>query len=633
MSGPRARPAPLTEAERRVLALAHPPVRAMLPSFAFGLLSAVCAVALLATSAVLITRASLVEHILLLGAPIVMVRMFAIFRAVFRYLDRIAGHDASFRQLAALRVGLLDRLEPLAPAGLGRTRRGDLLASVVDDVDELQFLPLRVTQPLCVSLSVAALSVIGVAIVSPLAALVLGACLAAAFGVATAAQLAISGRADREVAPLRATLADRIHDTVSNLEVLRAYDALDEHLGLVREADERVRRALVRRSVGEGVVAGAIALFAGLATAGALLVGIDPAAQGALAPELLTLIALVPIALFEVFAAVPLAVAAWRRVRASAGRLAEVAPDAVPPEIPVERRDASGGVAHARERGGNGRGRRAADEGALRAVLRDVVEGDPVDAGASFAGGDDAGAVADRAPRTRASDGEPGERPAWAREPLGLSLRGFGVRWPGAAAPAIEGLDLEVPPGARLVVSGESGAGKTTLANALVRFLDHSGSYRFVPEDGEPLEVRDLPLGAVRRTVGLIEQRPHLFDESIRQNLLFARPHASDAELAEAIERVGLGAWMRRRGGLDAPVGERGALVSGGQAQRIALARALLADFGVLVLDEPTANVDPGRADRLVADLVAAAGDNTVVIISHTPIDDRLVTHRLRLGA
>ena len=165
----------------------------------------------------------------------------------------------------------------------------------------------------------------------------------------------------------------------------------------------------------------------------------------------------------------------------------------------------------------------------------------------------------------------------------------------------------------------------------LVRFLEFEGSYSLGGVD-----VRSLPLADVRRVVGLSEQIPYLFDESIRQNLLFARDDASDAELLGVLERVGLSEWVEGRGGLDARVGERGSLVSGGQAQRIALARALLADFPVLVLDEPTANVDADRADALLVDLLAASTDpdgrRAVVIISHLPVPDDLITSRLRLG-
>src|SRR5690606_10787620 len=136
--------------------------------------------------------------------------------------------------------------------------------------------------------------------------------------------------------------------------------------------------------------------------------------------------------------------------------------------------------------------------------------------------------------------------------------------------------------------------GKSTLALALVRLLEYAGSYRV-----SGIEARQLSPQQVRGVVGLIEQQPHLFDADIRQNLKFARDTANDDELLAVLERVGLGDWVRERGGLDARVGERGALVSGGQAQRIALARALLADFPVVILDEPTAGVDRELADRL----------------------------------
>jgi ATP-binding cassette subfamily C protein CydC len=182
-----------------------------------------------------------------------------------------------------------------------------------------------------------------------------------------------------------------------------------------------------------------------------------------------------------------------------------------------------------------------------------------------------------------------------------------------------------------VLVTGASGSGKTTLAHVLVRFLDYRGRYRIGGVDA-----RDLALDEVRRIVGLSEQVPYLFDESIRQNLLFAKEDASDEELMAVLSRVGLAEWVAERGGVDARVGERGALVSGGQAQRIALARALLADFPVLVLDEPTANVDADRAEALLRELLSAAADpagsRAVVLISHLPVPDELVTTRLRIG-
>jgi ATP-binding cassette subfamily C protein CydC len=212
-----------------------------------------------------------------------------------------------------------------------------------------------------------------------------------------------------------------------------------------------------------------------------------------------------------------------------------------------------------------------------------------------------------------------------------VELRGVQARWPVLASTdgdgadrgaALTGVDLVITPGERLLVRGGSGAGKTTLAHVLVRFLDYGGSYRL-----GGVEASTLDPAEVRAIVGLVEQRPWLFDEDVRQNLIFARDTASDDELLEVLERVGLREWVEERGGLDAKVGERGALVSGGQAQRLALARAMLARFPVLVLDEPTASVDAARADALLRDLTDAASrsGSSVVLISHAPVDPALV--------
>jgi ATP-binding cassette, subfamily C, bacterial CydC len=124
-----------------------------------------------------------------------------------------------------------------------------------------------------------------------------------------------------------------------------------------------------------------------------------------------------------------------------------------------------------------------------------------------------------------------------------------------------------------------------------------------------------------------------VFDQSVRQNLLFARDTATDDDLVAVLDRVGLGPWLAARGGLDEPVGERGVLLSGGQAHRLALARALLHEFPVLVLDEPTADIDPDLAAALLDDLVmtARAAGRSVVLVSHVPVAEHLVDRTIRM--
>lgn len=200
--------------------------------------------------------------------------------------------------------------------------------------------------------------------------------------------------------------------------------------------------------------------------------------------------------------------------------------------------------------------------------------------------------------------------------PYDLHLRAVTARWSPEGPPVLDGLDLDLPAAIRVAVVGDSGAGKSTLAAVLLRFLD--------PDTGSVtlsgVELRDLATDDVRRVVGLVADDAHVFGSSLRENLRLAQPDATDAALVAVLARVRLEEWFAGLpDGLDTWLGDGGALVSGGERRRIALARALLADQPVLVLDEPTEGLDPQTAYALVADLLDAASGRIVVLVTHRP--------------
>ncbi|MFI6148393.1 thiol reductant ABC exporter subunit CydD [Streptomyces sp. NPDC051109] len=223
------------------------------------------------------------------------------------------------------------------------------------------------------------------------------------------------------------------------------------------------------------------------------------------------------------------------------------------------------------------------------------------------------------------------ERPAAVpASPFPLRLTGLAARHPGQEQEALHGLDLTLEAGRRIAVVGSSGAGKTSLAQVLLRFLDpHEGTYTLGGTDA-----RTLDSDEVRRMVGLCAQDAHLFDSSVRENLRLARTGASEEQLREALKAARLLEWAEGLpDGLDTLVGEHGERISGGQRQRLALARALLADFPVLVLDEPAEHLDLTTADALTTDLLSATEGRTTVLITHRlagleAVDEVLVLER-----
>ena len=208
----------------------------------------------------------------------------------------------------------------------------------------------------------------------------------------------------------------------------------------------------------------------------------------------------------------------------------------------------------------------------------------------------------------------PGVPATAVRGAVAVELADVRFAYQGRTRPALDGVSLRIPDGSTVALVGPSGAGKTTVASLLLRFWDpHSGVIRLFGHD-----LREYQLDELRRRIALVAQDTYLFNDTLRANVLLARPDADDAALGVAIERAALGELVSDLpDGLDTVVGERGAQLSGGQRQRVAIARAFLKDAPVLILDEATSHLDAVSEAAVRAALERLARDRTTLVIAH----------------
>jgi ATP-binding cassette, subfamily C, bacterial CydCD len=530
-----------------------------------GVLTVGSNVGLMGTSAFLISTAALHPELAVLQLAIVGVRFFGIARGVFRYAERLASHDVTFRLLARLRTWFYQALEPLAPARLLHYRSGDLLARIVADVENLENFYVRVAAPPLVATVVAVGMVFFLGSFSRgLAAAYLGFLLMLGVGIPIFSW-AISRRTGRELVISRAALHTRLVDGIQGLADLLAFDRGGDFAESIA-ADGKVLGE--KQLTFAGMTGISEALTGLLATQGmlvVLLLSIPLVATGMIPGQLLAMLVLSAYAGFEAVLPLPLAAQMLSSSLQSAHRLFEIV-DAQP----VVRAGPSG---------------------------RHITD-----------------------------KGTPSRYPQWQVDRLSFS-------YPNQNLPVLQEVSLQLTPRKKVAIVGPSGSGKTTLVNILLRFWDCPPGKILL--DG--IDIREFPADEVRGLIGVLSQRTYFFDETIRQNLMLGRPDATEQQMQDSARQAQIHDFiLSLPQGYNTIIGERGYRLSGGEQQRLAIARTLLKNAPLLVLDEPTANLDPINEKMILETIINSTGQHTLLFITHRLVemekmDEILVLSRGRI--
>jgi len=517
-------------------------------------------IALMGTSAWLISTAALHPSVADLGVSVVGVRFFGIARGLLRYAERLVSHEVTLRLLSRLRTWFYEILEPLAPARLTEFRAGDLLARIIGDVETLENFYVRVVSPPMTAILVGLLTAIFLAAFHPLLAPVyLAFCLGAGLLLPALVQF-LSRRHAIQTVQLRAELHACLVDGIQGMADLLSFGREGQRLSEVSSIGLRYGDAQRRMVRVLGFHSSLSLLVTHLGSWSVLFLCIPLVEDGALAGPMLASLTLLTLASFE--AVTPMAYAAqmWNASREAALRLFE------------------------------------------------IVDMEPV--------------VIDRLPTTSRRS-----HPISNDE---IRIKNVTFAYPRQPEPVLRDITFDIHPSKTIAIVGPSGAGKSTLANVLLRFWDFDSGE--ITLGGESL--KRLEQDEVRARIGLISQNPYLFNTSIYENLRFARRGVTREEIESAARDAQIHEFiLRLPKAYDTLVGEQGLRLSGGERQRLGIARALIKDAPIVVLDEPTANLDALTERQVLETLYHVIGQKTSLWITHRLIglervDEILVMER-----
>ncbi len=525
-------------------------------SVLLGALTVGSNVALMGTSAWLISTAALHPSIAVLEVSIVGVRFFGIARAVFRYLERLVSHNVTFRLLGQLRVWFYKRLEPLAPARLMDFHAGDLLARIISDVAALENFYVRVVAPPMIALLVALGAGLFLGSSDPRFALLLVTFFVLIGLILPAGAQVLGRRPGAQVVINNADLHTQLVDGIQGLADVLAFGRGQARLEQLTSTGRKTGDAQQLTALVNGFHSAVSSFLTNFALWAVLLLAIPLCTVGRLDGVMLAPLALIMLSAVEAVTPLPLTAQMWSATQTAANRLFQ------------------------------------------------VVDIEP--------------AVKEAAPSltfdSRISNLKSSNVGLSNIESSSIEFFRVSFTFPGQSMPALQDVSFDIPAGHNLAIVGPSGAGKTTLASLLLRSWDYASGD--ICLDG--MSLKAYASDEVRSRIAYVSPNAYFFNTSIFENLRMARRNLSRAEVEAAARAAQIHDFiLGLPKGYDTPIGEKGLRLSGGERQRLAIARAIAKDAPILIVDEPTANLDTLTEARILETLFGIMRARTSLLITH----------------
>ncbi|MCD4549188.1 thiol reductant ABC exporter subunit CydC [Schaalia sp. lx-260] len=549
---------------RRILTLLHVNRTQFALALLLGCLCLGSAISLSATSAWLIARASQHPPVLHLTVAAVAVRLFGVLRALMRYLGRLASHHVALEGMDNLRQGIYATLANYEADTITHITRGDLLARAGADVDDVGDVVVKSILPFAVATIVGIGTIIGIAFLSPAAALILAICLLISGVCVPLVTMHATRTVEEATRSARTQLSSSIQTVMDGAPYLQVTGQLPALLHTISATESELTHTTRRTAQLQGWAAGIDRLSMGMAVIGALIVGIPATTQGILFPVLLAVIVLTPLSVFETTSELSAATAQLVRSAAAAVRINELL-------------------------GGN----TTTPNTHYAPAKQDTTDQRNTENLLPLQSKDEDNSQT--TPHTI------------------LNAHNLAIGWPGGPTLA-EDLNFTLTTNERIALVGPSGIGKTTLLLTLAGLLKpHAGT---VTLNGH--NIADLDYDTIFSALTVTTEDAHIFATTVLENLRVARADLSKTEATQLLSAVGLDTWLQSLPeGLNTQLGTAGTTISGGERRRLLMARALACPAPLMLLDEASEHLDTPTADTLLTELLRPHLGRAVLVISH----------------